>query len=110
MAEGWTAVPEWLAKAEGDWEALELLVAKGSPGLRDAILFHAQQCIEKLIKARLIQLGHSVNKTHDLFVLSRQLKTVDSQWSWDDDELADLTSGAVLARYPGFETLSLIHI
>ena len=104
MAEGWSAVPEWLAKAEGDWEALELLVAKGSPGLRDAVVFHAQQCIETLIKARLIQLGHSVNKTHDLFVLSRQLKTVDSQWSWDDDELADLTSGAVLARYPGFET------
>jgi hypothetical protein len=29
---------------------------------------------------------------------------VDDQWSWDDKDLADLSSGAVLARYPGFET------
>jgi len=27
---------------------------------------------------------------------------VDGQWSWDSEELADLSSGAVLARYPGF--------
>lgn len=35
---------------------------------------------------------------------SRQLEAVDGQWSWDGEELADLSSGAVLARYPGFET------
>ncbi|MEY3930994.1 MAG: hypothetical protein RLZZ516_2704 [Cyanobacteriota bacterium] len=26
-----------------------------SRGLRDAVVFHAQQCVEKLLKARLIQ-------------------------------------------------------
>ncbi|MEB3172822.1 MAG: HEPN domain-containing protein [Cyanobacteriota bacterium] len=93
-----------MAKAHGDWEAMELLLAQDSPGLRDAVVFHAQQCIEKLLKARLIQLGVVVDKIHDLAVLSRQLKTADIHWQWDDDELADLTAGAVLARYSGFET------
>jgi HEPN domain-containing protein len=104
MVEPWSAVPEWIAKAEGDWEALEILLTRNSPGLRDVVVFHAQQCVEKLLKARLIQLGQTVDKIHDLAALSRQLDAVDGQWSWDGEDLADLTSGAVLARYPGFET------
>jgi HEPN domain-containing protein len=104
MAEPWSAVPEWMAKAEGDWEVVEILLTRNSPGLRDAVVFHAQQCVEKLLKARLIQLGQTVDKIHDLAALSRQLEAVDRQWSWDAEELADLSSGAVLARYPGFET------
>ena len=72
--------------------------------MRDAVVFHAQQCVEKLLKARLIQLGQPVDKIHDLAALSRQLEAVDDQWSWDNEDLADLSSGAVLARYPGYET------
>ena len=45
-----------------------------------------------------------VDKTHDLAALSRQLEVVDDHWNWDVEDLADLSSGAVLARYPGFET------
>ena len=104
MVEPWSAVPEWIAKAEGDWEALEILLSSNSPGLRDAVVFHAQQCVEKLLKARLIQLGQPVDKIHDLAALSRQLEVVDDQWSGDNEDLADLSAGAVLARYPGFET------
>ena len=104
MAEPWSAVPEWVAKAEGDWEALELLLTRNSPRLRDSVVFHAQQCVEKLLKARLIQLGQPVDKIHDLAALSLQLEAVDGQWSWDAEDLSDLSSGAVLARYPGFET------
>ena len=104
MAEPWSAVPEWIAKAEGDWEALEILASRNTPGLRDAVVFHAQQCVEKLLKARLIQLGQTADKIHDLAALSRQLEAVDDQWSWDNEDLADLSSGAVLARYPGYET------
>ena len=52
----------------------------------------------------MIQLGQTVDKIHDLAALSRQLEAVDGQLSWDGGELADLSSGAVLARYPGFET------
>lgn len=53
MAESWSAVPEWMAKAEGDWEALEIFLSRDSPRLRDSVVFHAQQCVEKLLKARL---------------------------------------------------------
>ena len=104
MAEPGSAVTEWMAKAEGDWEALEILLSRDSPRLRESVVFHAQQCVEKLLKARLIQLGQSVDKIHDLAALSRQLEAVDGQWSWDAEDLTDLSSGAVLARYPGFET------
>jgi len=104
MDEQWSAVPEWIAKAEGDWEALGILLTRNSPGLRDAVAFHAQQCVEKLLKARLIQLGQMVDKIHDLAALSRQLEGADKRWRWDGDELSELTAGAVLARYPGFET------
>jgi len=104
MAEPWSAAPEWMVKAEGDWEALDILLSRNSPRLRDSVVFHAQQCVEKLLKARLIQLGQPVDKIHDLAALSRQLEAVDGQWSWDAEDLADLSSGAVLARYPGFET------
>jgi HEPN domain-containing protein len=104
MVEPWSAVPEWIAKSEGDWEALEILLSRNTPGLRDAVVFHAQQCVEKLLKARLLQLGQPVDKIHDLASLSRQLEAVDEQWSWDNEDLADLSSGAVLARYPGYET------
>jgi HEPN domain-containing protein len=104
MAEPWSAVPEWMDKADGDWEAMEVLLSGNSPRLRDSVVFHAQQCVEKLLKARLIQLGHQVDKTHDLAALSRQLEAVDRQWSWDSGELSDLSSGAVLARYTGFDT------
>jgi HEPN domain-containing protein len=104
MAEPWSAAPEWIAKADGDWEALEILVKVNNPRLRDSVVFHAQQCVEKLLKARLIQLGQPVDKIHDLAALSLQLETVDGQWRWDAEVLSDLSSGAVLARYPGFET------
>ena len=39
MAEPWWAVPEWMAKAEGDWEALEILLSRNSPRLRDSVCF-----------------------------------------------------------------------
>ena len=42
MVEPWSAVPEWMIKPEGDWEALEILLTRNSPGLRDAVVFHAQ--------------------------------------------------------------------
>ena len=50
------------------------------------------------------QRGASCQKVHDLVAVSRQLASVDSDWKWDEEDLSDLSSGAVMARYPGFET------
>jgi len=94
MAEPWSAVPEWIVKAEGDWEALEILLTRNTPGLRDAVVFHAQQCVEKLRKARLIQLGQAVDKIHDLATLSHRLEAGGSL----------ISSGAY--SLPGFRDLS----
>jgi HEPN domain-containing protein len=50
-----------LVKAAEDEEALD------APSLSDSILgFHAQQAVEKLIKALLAQLNVDFEKTHDL--------------------------------------------
>ena len=49
------------------------------------------------------QRGTSCQKVHDLVAVSRQLASVDSDWKWDEGDLSDLSSGAVMARYPGFE-------
>lgn len=52
----------------------------------------------------MIQLDQPIQKVHDLVAVSRQLASVDSDWEWDEEDLSDLSSGAVMARYPGFET------
>jgi hypothetical protein len=36
--------------------------------------------------------------------LSQLLQVVDPGWSWDEDELEDLTESGVMNRYPGFDT------
>jgi HEPN domain-containing protein len=106
MAEAWSAVPEWVRKAEADWIAAKTLHSQNEEVLHDAVVFHAQQCVEKLLKARLIQLDQPIQKVHDLVAVSRQLASVDSDWQWDEEDLSDLSTGAVLARYPGFETMA----
>jgi HEPN domain-containing protein len=104
MAECNPVVEEWISKAEADWEWAQMTGAATNPRLRDGVVYHAQQCVEKLLKARLIQLGHTFRKTHDLDALSQSLQQVDASWSWDENELEDLTDAGVLNRYPGFNT------
>lgn len=87
-----------------DWIAAQTLQAQSHAALHDAVVVHAQQCVEKLLKARLIQLQQPIQKIHDLVAISRQLSGVDPDWQWDEHDLTDLSTGAVLARYPGFDT------
>ncbi|MBE3577891.1 MAG: HEPN domain-containing protein [Limnochordales bacterium] len=62
--------------------------------------FHAQQAAEKAIKALLVLLGVEFPKTHDLVALSSLLAD-DYRPSVRLDELAELSSWSVEARYPG---------
>ncbi|MFM7513831.1 MAG: HEPN domain-containing protein [Cyanobium sp.] len=104
MAERNPLVEEWIVKAEGDWDWTEVDLSLISPRMRDGYVYHLQQCVEKLIKARLLQLGQTFKKTHDLVALSRSLQQLDPGWSWGEDELEDLTVSGVMNRYPGFDT------
>jgi HEPN domain-containing protein len=94
-------VREWAVKAEGDFStARRELRARNSPNY-DAACFHSQQCVEKLMKALLIQLGIVPPRTHDLVYLDGLLSAACADWSWKVEELRFVSRAAVMFRYPG---------
>lgn len=94
-------IEEWLAKAQGDFNiAQRELRARVSPNY-DGVCFHCQQCVEKLMKALLIQLRVVPPKIHDLVRLNELLVPVCPGWVWAVDELRMVSHSGVLARYPG---------
>ncbi len=92
---------DWLAKSEADFGSAtwELQAPKVN---YDAVVFHAQQCVEKLMKGVLAARGVPFGRTHELNVLAHLVQHADPGWSWDADDLAALQPGAVLLRYPGY--------
>jgi HEPN domain-containing protein len=94
-------IEEWIAKAEGDFAvACREMRARKSPNY-DAVCFHCQQCVEKLMKGLLIHLGVTPPKTHMLLLLDELLGSACAEWSWPADELRFLSQAAVFLRYPG---------
>jgi HEPN domain-containing protein len=94
-------VAEWVAKAEGDYlTASREFMISSSPNY-DAVCFHAQQCVEKLMKAVLIDRGIVAPYTHDLGMLDLLLKPVLANLPCSAPDLEFLTSSAVWFRYPG---------
>jgi HEPN domain-containing protein len=94
-------VKEWLEKAKRDFAtARRELDAEEEPNY-DAVCFHAQQGVEKLMKGLLIHLGVIPTKTHDLAYLNQLLSPVCPTWNWPLEELRFLTRAAVSFRYPG---------
>jgi HEPN domain-containing protein len=94
-------VNEWVQKAEGDFTtALREWRARKSRN-HDAVCFHAQQCIEKYIKAFLQQNQQPFTKTHDLVMLVKACLLTMPLWSVWIEEMDILTRYAVLFRYPG---------
>lgn len=94
-------IDEWIRKADADYATAcrEMLVDEG-PNF-DAVCFHSQQCIEKLMKALLIKNGVTPPKTHDLFQLNLLLAPVCQKWSCRPEDLRYLTRASVDFRYPG---------
>jgi len=92
---------EWIAKAEGDFATVERESRARTRRNNDAICFHAEQCVEKYLKARLAEAGVSFPKTHDLTILLDLIKSVEPMWEVFRRDLAFLTECAVKFRYPG---------
>jgi HEPN domain-containing protein len=92
---------EWVAKAEGDFAMMERECAVGSEANYDGICFHAQQCAEKYLKARLCEGGISFSKIHDLVALLEQVLGIEPEWEGFREDLAYLSDFAVAFRYPG---------
>lgn len=92
---------EWVDKAEGDFTtALRELRARKSPNY-DAACFHAQQCAEKYLKARLQEAVIAFSRTHNLTVLLDLLLPVEPGLDKLRTKLLALTAFSVAYRYPG---------
>lgn len=94
-------VSEWVERAESDFRVACREHAVTINPSHEAVCFHAQQCVEKLMKAVLIDRGVSPPRTHDLLALASLLATAIPTWTWPSLELSTLSAAAVGFRYPG---------
>ena len=92
---------EWVLKAEADRLAAKraLRDAARLPGQADIACFHAQQCVEKYLKAILALRGRVVARTHDLDSLALGLEGTGLRLAARD--LRRLNRYSVEIRYPG---------
>lgn len=91
---------EWIERAEEDYNMAQLARQASRP-FHNSICFHAQQCIEKYLKAWLQEMNVPAPRTHDLGeLLSLILPTLPAWSQWQPD-FKRITEYAVDARYPG---------
>ena len=93
---------EWIEKAEGDF-AVANREYKAKIPVYDAVCFHAQQCVEKYMKAILQENDLKFEKIHDLDVLLEKCKKFIPKLENFRRELIELSSFAVEIRYPGIK-------
>jgi len=92
---------EWVSKAEGDFAIVDRDSRARKNPCCDGICFHAQQCAEKYLKARLCQAGLHFPKVHDLSVLLEQVLVCEPLGEAYRADLSYLSDFAVHFRYPG---------
>lgn len=90
-------VREWIKSAGNDRESLRLLGEAGPP---PSVAFHAQQAVEKLLKALLISYGVHPAETHVVGDLLGQVHRFDRRLAERLGQLDRLTRYAVTTRYP----------
>jgi HEPN domain-containing protein len=89
------AVSRWLELAEIDLKAARVLLKEGD--LTGVVCFHAQQSVEKCLKALIESKGLNPPKSHDLILLNNR---VDDQVQLDEDTLSKLNQVYIDTRYP----------
>ncbi len=92
---------EWIAKAEEDFAAAQALARPRKRPLWSPVCFHAQQCVEKFLKARLNDASIVFQRTHDLERLLNQTLLLEPLWVSFLPALKRLSDAAVVPRYPG---------
>jgi HEPN domain-containing protein len=92
---------EWIAKAEEDFAVANTLARPRKLPLWSPLCFHAQQCVEKYLKARLNEASVQFLKTHDLEQLLNQVLPIEPLWAAFRPALKNLSAAAVVPRYPG---------
>ena len=93
---------EWIKKAEGDFKVANRESVTKDP-VYDSICFHCHQCIEKYLKAILVENNISFEKIHDLEILMDHCKSILSELENNRENFIWLTQFSVRIRYPGFD-------
>lgn len=91
-------IAEWVRKAEMDCKSVELLIPQSDLG--EVVVFHAQQAVEKLLKAMLTRHQIEFPKSHEIRLLLALLREKEPALA---EQLADcvwLDPFAVEIRYP----------
>lgn len=89
----------WLIKADEDIAVIIQLSIEYPEKFTSAISFHAQQAVEKLLKAYLVYKDIAFDKTHDVdFLLSECLRIEKS--GFEEIDLKNLNDYAVSVWYP----------
>lgn len=96
---------EWLDKAVADANTAEREGQVQQDPNWDAVCFHAQQAVEKALKALLQENNIVFPKTHDLGDLLNRLLALFPHLFSLYDSLEWLTTFAVEIRYPGEEAI-----
>ncbi len=91
---------EWIQKAEGDYKTAKWGQQAPEP-VYDTICFHAQQCIEKYLKAWLQEANIQAPRTHDLEELLDLIVSMFPAGSHWRPAFKIITAYAVESRYPG---------
>jgi len=92
-------IQKWLFRANEDINVLNKLYTSDPKSFASTICFHAQQAVEKFLKAFLIFYDIDFPKTHDLdFLLSESIKV--DKTGFQDINLKSLTDFGVSVRYP----------
>lgn len=93
-------VRQWVAKAENDLTTAAHTLKLGQECPTDTVCFHAQQCIEKYVKAVLVLRLIDFPKTHDLNALIGLLPE-DVRPALTAEDRRRFTEYATVMRYPG---------
>lgn len=93
-------VAEWVQKAESDLKNAVQVIKLGAECPADTVCFHAQQCVEKYLKALLVSLDIDFPKTHDIDDIV-SLVPPSHRIDVTDQERQRLTRYATVTRYPG---------
>jgi HEPN domain-containing protein len=92
---------EWLEKAASDYRTMRRESRVIEEPSYDSICFHAQQCVEKLLKAFLHSESIPFPKTHDIRDLLLLTLPIRPEWEKLIESNAFLTKYASNSRYPG---------
>ncbi len=92
---------EWVQKAEGDYRVAARESA-APDAVCDAVCFHCHQCVEKYLKAVLVEHDVDFEKIHDLEALMYVCKPFAPGLEKHREGLIWLTQFSVRVRYPGF--------